>query len=484
MKATFEDANSTLHTLITAGHTAYLAGGCVRDILLGIKPNDYDVCTSASSEEVQKLFPKTVPVGISFGVVKVLHADNREIDVATFRTDGKYSDNRRPDTVSYTKSAEEDVQRRDFTINALLMDKDGKIIDYVGGQEDLKNRVLRTVGSPVARFTEDALRMMRAIRFAVRYRLDIEENTWNAIKSLSNNTVFNVSKERVTEELTKIFSYGNCSEAYIRLHTSGIWEHWFGSSHIKTYTQKEYWETALNLSSVRAGEEFVLILAILIWSHTEAYQERILKALSLTNAQKQAVLSLRRHVCSIPAYCSLPLAEQRKVLQWNDLSLCLKLAEYEILSPYPKEQVLSKMESVRSLGWPAPMVTGDTLQELGFIPGPVFTVLLDMIRDQQLEGNLTKIEQIKPFIFSKYPSIPHKLDNGQLIDDTKHRKLIAKCPRCNRAMVISVSKNIEGKYLWHHWENKINIGRITPRFCYSVCHYALKAKTKFVEVKE
>src|SRR5208337_2035535 len=132
MKANYEDARSVLRRLKHLGHTAYLAGGCVRDTLLGVQPNDYDITTSATPEEVQSAFDKTIPVGMSFGVIKVICGDNREMDVATFRRDGKYSDNRRPDSVEYSSSAEEDVKRRDFTINALLMDEDGKVLDYVG----------------------------------------------------------------------------------------------------------------------------------------------------------------------------------------------------------------------------------------------------------------------------------------------------------------------------------------------------------------
>ena len=163
-----EGADRVAAILREGGHQAYFAGGCVRDALLGQRPKDYDIATDATPERVAALFRRTVLVGAAFGVVKVL-LGRREYEVATFRTEGQYTDGRRPDAVAYATDPEEDVRRRDFTVNALLMDpRDDRVVDYVGGQADLQVGVISAVGDPIERFHEDRLRMLRAVRFAAR----------------------------------------------------------------------------------------------------------------------------------------------------------------------------------------------------------------------------------------------------------------------------------------------------------------------------
>jgi poly(A) polymerase len=188
-----------------AGYVAYLAGGCVRDHLLGVEAKDYDVATSARPEEVQRLFPRVSDLtGKSFGVVRVIVGDGA-YEVATFREDGLYKDGRRPDSVRYA-TAEEDAQRRDFTVNGLFFDPVAdKLIDYVGGESDLKAGIIRAIGNPEDRFTEDHLRLLRAVRFATRLYFKIEPKTWAAICKLAPN-VRTVSAERVRDELNKIFT--------------------------------------------------------------------------------------------------------------------------------------------------------------------------------------------------------------------------------------------------------------------------------------
>src|SRR5919199_235347 len=177
-----DDALAVLRRLRDAGHVAYFAGGCVRDLLLGLEPKDYDVATDAPPQRVRELFGNTQAVGQAFGVILVRHRRS-QVEVATFRSDGAYLDGRRPSEVRFT-TAEEDAQRRDFTINGLFSDPtEGRIIDYVGGQEDLKNKLLRAIGDPDRRFEEDHLRLLRAVRFAARFGLDIEPHTSDAIRS-------------------------------------------------------------------------------------------------------------------------------------------------------------------------------------------------------------------------------------------------------------------------------------------------------------
>ena len=188
-------ATQIVDRLRAAGHAAYFAGGCVRDLLLGREPLDFDVATSATPEQVLAMFPRTFAVGAQFGVVLVVDAfDEAEIltEVATFRNDGAYKDGRRPESVSYTDSAEQDVLRRDFTINGMLLDPeklraegnvDEAVLDFVGGREDLQQGIIRAIGDPRQRFAEDKLRMLRAVRFAARFGFEIEDQTLRAIRA-------------------------------------------------------------------------------------------------------------------------------------------------------------------------------------------------------------------------------------------------------------------------------------------------------------
>jgi putative nucleotidyltransferase with HDIG domain len=243
----FDAALRVVGELRTAGYEAYLAGGCVRDLLLGREPKDYDVATSATPEAVLQLFPRTFAVGAHFGVVLVADggtcgaaddagatgADLNErselvTEVATFRSDGAYSDGRHPNVVRYTASAEEDVRRRDFTINGLLLDpmKDmddlsSAAIDYVGGVRDLDLGIVRAIGRADLRFQEDHLRMLRGVRFAARFGFEVEEETKRAIRSLAGKTAA-VSRERVRDELTKMLTEGRARRAFELLDETGL----------------------------------------------------------------------------------------------------------------------------------------------------------------------------------------------------------------------------------------------------------------------
>src|SRR6476660_628810 len=188
-----QEATRIARTLREQGHSAYLVGGCVRDLLLNREPADYDVATSATPLEVMRLFPQTFAVGVQFGVVLVPvrrdtpegQPNNYAIEVATCRSDGAYSDGRHPDEVQFSKDARMDVQRRDFTINGLLLDPDTRdVLYYVGGREDLKRGIIRTIGKAHQRFAEDKLRMLRAVRFAARFSYSIEAQTFAAIREL------------------------------------------------------------------------------------------------------------------------------------------------------------------------------------------------------------------------------------------------------------------------------------------------------------
>lgn len=209
-----------VRTLRRAGHEAFLAGGCVRDLRLGLLPKDHDVATSATPDEVRSAFRRTIPVQTELGVTMVLWDDER-IEVTTFRSEGDYLDGRRPSHVG-PADAQLDVQRRDFTINGLLLDPEsGEIIDHVGGLDDLDARLLRCIREPADRFEEDHLRILRAVRFAVRFGMDIEKRTWEAMVALSSKTA-RLSGERIQEEFTKMEAQGKLSESVERLLDCGV----------------------------------------------------------------------------------------------------------------------------------------------------------------------------------------------------------------------------------------------------------------------
>src|SRR5438270_5036268 len=195
-------AHSVIAKLRGAGHQAYLVGGCVRDLLLGCHPKDYDVATDARPDRLMDLFPKSGRVGAHFGVVLVRDAFS-QVEVATFRSDDDYEDGRRPGTVRFESDPRQDVLRRDFTINGLLMDPDtGEVLDYVDGRADLERRIVRAIGDPPARFREDHLRILRAIRFAARLGFAIDAATFDAIRA-DHALIRRVSAERVRDELVR-----------------------------------------------------------------------------------------------------------------------------------------------------------------------------------------------------------------------------------------------------------------------------------------
>lgn len=207
---TDEKSSEILNILEKAGYEAYLVGGCVRDLIIGRTFNDTDITTNALPEQIIEVFRdyKTIPTGIKHGTVTVI-SDGIPYEITTYRIDGKYTDSRRPDSVEFTMSLREDLARRDFTINAVAMDSDGKIHDYFGGTDDMKNHIIRCVGNPEKRFEEDALRIMRAVRFSAQLGFEIESETAKAIHRMKNR-LKNISKERIQKELDKLICGKNC----------------------------------------------------------------------------------------------------------------------------------------------------------------------------------------------------------------------------------------------------------------------------------
>ncbi len=214
-------ATTIVQTLRQQGFQAYLVGGCVRDLLLGREPKDYDVATNATPDQVMSIFPETYAVGAQFGVVLV-PAPEGDVEVATFRSDIGYSDGRHPDEVRFSQDPREDVARRDFTINGMLLDPvSNEVLDFVGGRKDLEAKIIRTIGDPRQRFAEDKLRMLRAIRFAARFGYTIEPATFAAVGDLADEIQV-VSRERVRDELTRMLTEGQARHAFLLLDEGGL----------------------------------------------------------------------------------------------------------------------------------------------------------------------------------------------------------------------------------------------------------------------
>ena len=214
-----EQVNTILDKLHQSGHEAYVVGGCVRDALLGREPNDWDITTSALPSEVKEIFPRTIDTGLKHGTVTVL-IGRESFEVTTYRVDGVYEDGRHPKQVTFTPSLSEDLRRRDFTINAMAYDPGSGLVDLFGGQEDLTDGVIRAVGDPVQRFTEDALRILRAFRFAAQLGYSIDPETLRAASSLSRN-LEKISSERIREELEKILLSDN-PDILMKAYKAGI----------------------------------------------------------------------------------------------------------------------------------------------------------------------------------------------------------------------------------------------------------------------
>jgi poly(A) polymerase len=441
----FEAALEILKTLRTAGYEAYLAGGCVRDLLLGREPEDYDVATSATPDIVLDMFPRTFAVGAHFGVVLVASeiggackegaVDERCVtEVATFRSDGAYSDGRHPDAVSYTKTAAEDVQRRDFTINGLLLDPlresgdlRAEVIDYVGGLEDLDAGVIRAIGGPETRFEEDQLRLLRAVRFAARFGFDLEPGTFNAMRKLAAR-IHAVSRERIREELTKMLIEGHARRAFELLDETDLLVQVLPEvSRMKGVAQPpqyhpegDVWiHTLMLLEQLEAGCAMTLAWGALLHDvgKPPTYREapdrirfdghvdvgvaigaEICRRFRFSNDETHQVLALienhmrfadapRMRASTLKRFFRLENFPEHLALHRMD---CLAAHRNVDIWNFVRERYESMPEqAVR----PALLITGRELIAAGYTPGPAFKKVLREIEDAQLEGSITTQEE-------------------------------------------------------------------------------------------
>lgn len=383
------------------GHVAYWAGGCVRDQLLGLEPHDFDVATDATPSQVQKLFRRSLAVGAQFGVIEVLGpAPGLHVQVATFRSDGTYHDGRHPDSVHFG-SAEADAQRRDFTINGLFFDPLAeKVLDYVGGESDLRGRLVRAIGNPRERFQEDKLRLLRAVRFAARFSFTIEPGTWNAIREMAS-AVTQVSAERITDELRKLSALPRRAAAFAMLQETGLLAAVLGPWHAPTSSGFPV------LGELGAEASFPLVLASLLLELHADGLERLLRdqplanlaaRLRLSNEERDATDWLLRERDVLRRAETLPASHLKPLLAHplhqallDGLAARLRVAG-ENMKPVEYCRELLRRLSPEDLN-PPPLVTGDDLLRAGYLAGPHFRDWLGRLRAEQLDGTIRNREE-------------------------------------------------------------------------------------------
>ena len=413
--------------LRAAGYLAYFVGGCVRDLLLGRQPKDFDVATSAPPDQVLTLFEKTFAVGAHFGVVLVCSGEI-VTEVATFRSDGAYSDGRRPDAVQFSASPEEDVKRRDFTINGMMLDPvDNSVLDFVGGKKDLDAGLIRAIGDPVERFTEDKLRLLRGVRFAARFAFELEPSTARAMEQLAP-AVDQVSRERVREELTRMLTEGHARRAFELLDATGLLAQVLpevvkmkGVAQPPQYhPEGDVWvHTLLLLDGLPAGCPMALAWAALLHDvgkpatfrvapdrirfdgHVDVgvrIAEEICRRLRFPNYETEQILSLIANHMRFADVQKMKESTLKRFfrLQHFDQHLALHrldcLASHGSLELYdfarqrfetlPEEQVRPHL-----------LLSGKDLIEAGYRPGPQFSKMLALAEDAQLEGVVHTREQ-------------------------------------------------------------------------------------------
>ncbi|MBX2813208.1 MAG: hypothetical protein KTR25_15445 [Myxococcales bacterium] len=372
------------------GFEAWFAGGCVRDLLLGLSPRDWDIATDARPEQIQALFPRTIAVGAAFGVIEVIWSKKRTYEVATFRADGLYTDGRRPDAVRYATSREEDVKRRDFTINALLMDPlTGQILDYVDGQLDLEAGLIRAVGDPWQRFHEDRLRMLRAVRFAARLGFRIESQTWEALRSEAAHLRV-VSPERITQELEGMWTSPRVAEAVDLLVSSHL-----ASICLPKRCLFASMRTALaRLGARETSMRLEIAWAIVHDAYPETEVEEALRHRKLSRKmirQVRSLLRLRRDASEAQDPGEEP--PDVRLLRWACREEGAALATYLACVFGDDDPSTRRFTAARRflLDHPpatAALLTGADLQAAGLLPGPHFATLLEQIEGAVLQGRI------------------------------------------------------------------------------------------------
>jgi poly(A) polymerase len=455
-------AISIVRTLRDQGHQGYLVGGCVRDLLLKREPADYDIATDATPDDVVRIFPETYAVGAQFGVVLVPLPESERtalgesqaadaeqhalpghqhkfcIEVATFRCDVGYSDGRHPDEVRFSRDPKEDVQRRDFTINGLLLDPlSDEVLDFVGGNADLEAGIIRAIGNPELRFSEDKLRMLRAVRFAARFEYQIDPATFEAIRKLAAQ-IHQVSRERVRDELTRMLTEGHARLAFQLLDETGLLREVLPEiTAMKGVEQPPefhpegdvFVHTLLLLENLPQPCPMTLAWGALLHDvgkpptfrrapdrirfdeHAKVgtkMAEAICRRLRFSNEDTDQILLLvenhmrfgdveRMKPSTFKRFIRLPRFDEHMQLHRLDCEASHRSLR---LYDFTREK---RAELPASAIRPEPLITGDDLIAAGYAPGPVFKQILSAVEDAQLDGGLQSKMQAMKFVSQKFP---------------------------------------------------------------------------------
>ena len=428
-------ARQVIAKLRGVGHQAFLVGGCVRDLLLGVKPRDFDIATDARPDRIMDLFPRSGRVGAHFGVVLVRDVFD-QVEVATFRSDHDYLDGRHPEQVHFESHPREDVLRRDFTINGLMMDPDtGKVLDFVEGRNDLARGVIRAIGDPYARFREDHLRLLRGVRFAARFGFEIEAATFDAMRR-DHALILKVAMERVREELVRILTEGGARRGFELLDASGMLADLLpevaamkGVAQPPEYhPEGDVWRhTLLLLEQLRQPTPTLALGALLhdvgkpptfrvadrirFDGHVEEgvrLAHGILTRLRFSREQIEQVEALidnhmrfkdvnRMKESTLKRFLRLPeFAEHLELHRLDAMSSNQRLDNYVLAKAKLQEYGAEHLQ-------PGPLVTGADLIGMGYQPGPQFSRILAMLEDAQLEGRIRSQEAAMDLVREMFP---------------------------------------------------------------------------------
>ncbi|MCH7526057.1 MAG: CCA tRNA nucleotidyltransferase [Planctomycetes bacterium] len=391
-----------IRRLHKAGHQALLAGGCVRDMILNRAAKDYDVATNARPKEVIRLFARTRKIGAKFGVVMVLDG-NQQVEVATFRTESGYADGRHPDKVEFA-TAKADAARRDFTINGMFYDVvDDSVIDYVGGQEDLQGRRIRAIGDAEQRFTEDHLRMLRAVRFAARLGFDIEPGTFEALKRHAH-AIRSIAPERVRLELELILTASSRARGWEMLVSSGLADH---LAEGVTWTEAQASEAGWRLADLPEDAGFTLALAAVLITHGPQKAQTACRRLTCANVNTKGVGWLLTQLPRVAKPDRLELADIKLLMAnplFDDLGHLLRSELIAASQPLEAHAaLLSRAAEIPSdQVTPPPLVTGDDLLALNVAQGPAYARILEILYRAQLNMEIvdrtTALDRLKELV--------------------------------------------------------------------------------------
>lgn len=381
------------------GHEAYLVGGCVRDMVMGIEPSDYDIATSARPEEVVKIFPRTQSVGAQFGVVLVIH-NGHPYEVATFRSDEAYIDGRRPTGVVFT-DAKQDVLRRDFTINGLLYDPvDRRVIDHVSGQRDIQAKVVRAIGDPRKRFEEDKLRILRAIRFGARLGYTIEPATWEAVCAMAPQ-IHQVSLERIRDELVRILTEGQAAHGVRMLEESGL-----RAQILPELKWTPHLERSLGM--LKAGSTGDFAIGVLLRELNVADVQQIVERLKFSRAEMHHIAALVENLPAFSKVAHMSISSLKRFFRLARFEDHLELARIHAVAGGGDSENYA-FASRKYQEWseediaPRPLISGEDLMALGYTPGPLFKEILTRVEDEQLDGRLHDRSGAINFVIRHYP---------------------------------------------------------------------------------